>query len=72
MISPFEVLHLAASSSGASPASIPAQGPDLIGGTLLMNSNSYTTRVRLHGGPTARALLSTVAPYWTLDHQLRS
>ena len=36
-------------------------GPDLVGGTLLIDSDSYTTRVWLHGGPTATSQLPRVA-----------
>ena len=58
---PFDVLHIASSSTTARNDLIPEQGPDLVGGTLLMDSDSYTTRIRLHGGPTASSSLLTTA-----------
>lgn len=36
-------------------------GPGLVGCTLLVDSATYTTRVKLHGGPSATAQLSSVA-----------
>ena len=56
-----EVLHVASPSAGSLPAPLLEHGPDLVGGTLLVDSNSYTTRVKLHSGPTATAQHSCIA-----------
>lgn len=53
--------YVASSSAAAHHGLIREQEPDLLGGTLLMDSDSYTTRVRLHGGPTATLSLLTTA-----------
>ncbi|CAB1106087.1 unnamed protein product [Ectocarpus sp. CCAP 1310/34] len=44
-------VHLVASTSAcADQLPLLEHGPDLVGGTLLLDSDSYTTRVLLHGG----------------------
>lgn len=50
-----EVLHIASNSAGPLPASVLEYGPDLVGGTLLVDNNTFTTRVKLHSGPSATA-----------------
>ena len=56
-----EVLHVVSPSAGSLPAPLLEHGPDLVGGTLLVDSNLYTTRVKLHSGPTATEQHSCIA-----------
>lgn len=56
-----EVLHVASISTGALLSPLLEYGPDLVGGTLLVDSSNYTTRVKLHSGPSATSQLSCSA-----------
>lgn len=58
---PFQVLHIASSSAASHHDLIPEQGPDLVGGAPLVDSDSCTARVRLDGGPIATSSLLTTA-----------
>lgn len=58
---PFDIFHIASSSAATCRDLFPGQGPVLVGGTILMDSDAYTTSVRLHGGSTATSSLLTTA-----------
>lgn len=69
---PCDAPHIVSSSVAARHGLIPEQGPDLIGGTLLMDSDSHTIRERPHRGLAAAFLLLTSAVFWVPDPQLHS
>lgn len=58
-----DVLHVPASALSAFPPLrlLVENGPHLVGSTVAVDDASFTTRIRVHGGPAATAFLACVA-----------